>query len=146
MWCAGAAACYARISGTSAAAPMVAGAAALIASMPGAPSGAALKALILKHVDKLSFLEGKVRRFQASHVGLAVVSAQVFLGGLQPRWHAACEALSAFAGKSVFRRELAVRSACVKLPVLVSRTGRCGHAFVRSQLGPGVIMAQMIPL
>lgn len=58
--CAGAADCYARISGTSAAAPMVAGAAALIASMPGAPSGAALKNLILKHVDPLAALKGKV--------------------------------------------------------------------------------------
>ena len=58
--CDGAADCYARISGTSAAAPMVAGAAALIASMPGAPSGAALKSLILKHVDPLAALKGKV--------------------------------------------------------------------------------------
>ena len=39
---------------------MVAGAAALIASMPGAPKGAALKQLILKHVDVLPFLKGKV--------------------------------------------------------------------------------------
>ena len=53
--------CYARISGTSAAAPMVAGAAALIASMPGAPRGAALKQFILDHVDQLPALKGKVR-------------------------------------------------------------------------------------
>lgn len=48
--------CYARISGTSAAVPFVAGTAALIASMPNAPkgkdAGVAIKRLILRHADK----------------------------------------------------------------------------------------------
>jgi subtilisin family serine protease len=52
----GAKSCYARISGTSAAVPFVAGTAALIASMPNAPkgktAGMAIKSLILKHADK----------------------------------------------------------------------------------------------
>jgi subtilisin family serine protease len=52
----GAKSCYARISGTSAAVPFVAGTAALIASMPNAPkgknAGVAIKALILRHADK----------------------------------------------------------------------------------------------
>ncbi len=52
----GAKSCYARISGTSAAVPFVAGTAALIASMPNAPkgpaAGVAIKKLILKHADK----------------------------------------------------------------------------------------------
>jgi subtilisin family serine protease len=62
--CQGAKSCYARISGTSAAVPFVAGTAALIASMPNAPkgknAGVAIKSLILRHADKKAFLTGRV--------------------------------------------------------------------------------------